>query len=791
MSEVPAADTGGELGLGDDGEFAVGEVSEEVGEFVREHDGRGRADRAGPVVVHEAELVGEREERVRADFDVGALRAVVQDRVVDGVGEALARGEGDDVEVVHAGARDEVVDDGALCAAFVLLRAEDLGVDALVDDDVDEARADGVLGEHVLDGADLLVERSLELALADAVALDDDARGPDVVERAEALRAALDAARDLRAHLLLHLLRLDVAGVLAEVLVERGGEAHDALAVAVPDVHAAHHGGRVGTLGLHEAPGRAVVEFGDDLREDLADDAGDALACERLGEYDLGGHGEFGDGEPLGELVEVEVVFLAAACGDDEQEEVCGAQVAHGLEPGLGVAGQFVHERLADVEVRALAGGLELVEEGPLRLHVLLVALQREDGPFEGVGGGEHAALRLAVEHRLGGEVVLFVLAERDSPGLHAPAVEAEHGGPPALQPDVLAFEEFLAFAEDAREEVALLLDADVLARLGFEQLHHEAARAQLVVEPGFAAELGHQVDRVRLASASALLLADQHRLVVRLDGAAPAFAQLVLLRDLALLAALAAQREPVRGRHLEVHVRDALGLGGVVLRDDLAALEALEQLLLEVALAEPAAELVHRLEHGLVEVDLLGGVDFDEAALDVVFVGAQVDGGAEARDDADGLLRVDLRARADVEELASDLRVLALELRAVEDVVEERLLELGLVGGARRRQRQLLGLALDHQAAHRRALHALRADHLRPEQHLVADLARQLVASRVAEHLLLQVRLLLGHFRTQLHPLHRHVTRFEFERVHPHGVPLDCSAFVFKKFWSLCKLHS
>ena len=163
-----------------------------------EHARCGRAHGSGPVVVHEAELVGETVERGGADAAARVrLRAVVEDGVVDGIGEAVAAVERDDVEVVEVAARDERVDDGAFLAAVVLARVEDLGVDAFVDDDLGELGVDAFLGERVEDGGDLLVEDGLELALADAVALDEDAHGLGLVEGVEGLAGCEHAGGDL------------------------------------------------------------------------------------------------------------------------------------------------------------------------------------------------------------------------------------------------------------------------------------------------------------------------------------------------------------------------------------------------------------------------------------------------------------------------------------------------------------------------------------------------------------------------------------------------------------------
>lgn len=163
-----------------------------------EHARRGCAHGSGPVVIHEAELVGEAVERGRADAAARVLlRAVVEHGVVHGIGESVAAVERDDVEVVEVAACDERVDDGAFLAAVVLARVEDLGVDSFVDDDVGELGVDSFLGERVEDGGDFLVEDGLELPLADAVALDEDARGLGLVECVEGLAGGEHASCDL------------------------------------------------------------------------------------------------------------------------------------------------------------------------------------------------------------------------------------------------------------------------------------------------------------------------------------------------------------------------------------------------------------------------------------------------------------------------------------------------------------------------------------------------------------------------------------------------------------------
>ena len=197
---------------------------------------------------------------------------------MDGVGDAVAAEEWEELEVVEVAALDERVDDGVFTTAVVLVRVEDLGVCAFVGDDVGELGTEELLGQGVEDGGDLLVEDGLELVLDEAVALDEDAHGLGLVECVESLTVGQDAGGDLGGELFLEGLLVRFGRVLAVAGVEARGEAEQAFAGAVPDVDAADHGRDVDAVGLHEPPGRAVVEFAHDLREEFADDGGDALA---------------------------------------------------------------------------------------------------------------------------------------------------------------------------------------------------------------------------------------------------------------------------------------------------------------------------------------------------------------------------------------------------------------------------------------------------------------------------------------------------------------------------------
>lgn len=685
------------------------------------HTGCGCTHRSGPVVLHEAELVRECVEFVRSDRHVGTLRSVVQHGLVDRIREALAAGQGHDEVVVHAPPGDQLVDDTALVAALVFGGVQQFGVDPLVDDHVGDLHIEMALGQGVLHCPDFLSQHGLELALAHPVTLDDEPPRLEAVELLEAFEHARHAAGDLRTQFFLHVLHLDFARLLAEVLVETCSEAHDAASVAVPHVHSTHHRRDVGALWLQESPGRAVVEFGDHLRQELADDAGRALATgQRTGEHDLRGDGQLTDRQPLGQFVEVQVVFLAATSRHDEQDEVCVLKVAHVLQPLLCVAPHFQHDGFVHLHLGALASTLEFTYERVLGVHVVLVALQRENGPLERIRMREHSALRLSVEHRLVAQVVLELAPEGNAAGMHASpfdvrqerlALVVEH------QPDAILVEQLPLLAEHRGEELLVLADAEVLLEFELHELHHEAACPQLVVESGLSAELGHQLDGVGLAAASTLLLRLQDRLVLGQHLAVLAFFELLLLGDFAGLVP-SPHGEAVLRAHVEFDVGDLLGLGGVVVCDDVAPFEALDDGVAQVAFVDLLAHLVHGLEHSLVEVDLLRGVDFDEDAL-LAFVFAHVDGRTLAGQDADALLGVDLLFRVDVEELAPDLRQPAVRLRAVEDVVEEDFLEADGVAGVVRSRSNRLGLVFVHGSRSR--LHdALGAHQLGAEEHVL-----------------------------------------------------------------------
>ena len=453
----------------------------------------------------------------------------------------------------------------------------------------------------------------------------------------------------------------------------------------MPDVDAADHGRDVDAVGRDEAPGGAVVEFADDLGEDLGHDRGDALGVGQCLVQDaLRRDAELGDGEALGEFVEVEVVLLAAACGEDEEQEVGVAEVAHVLEPLLCVARALLHHGLVHVDGGALAGGLELLDEGVFGADVFAVVLEREDGPAEGGRRGVDAALCLAVEHRAGREVVAGG-AERDAARRDAAGVEpAELGSVvAAAQADAPRVEEFFLLREDALQELLLLADALVGSGFELHQLHHEAARAQFVVETGLAAALGDELDAVDFAAAAALDLGDEHGLARGGECVAVALLQVVGVGDVARLSALARELEGAGRTEVEVDVDDAVGTGVLVLGDDLAVAEFGEQCVLQVAVAaESRAHVVHALEHVLVEVDLLCRVDFEEDAFGAAGgVDLDVDCRAVAVDDTELELGVDLLLAADVEELATDLREARARLSAVEEVVEDEFLLRGGVG--------------------------------------------------------------------------------------------------------------
>ena len=330
----------------------------------------------------------------------------------------------------------------------------------------------------------------------------------------------------------------------------------------MPDVDAADHCGDVDAVGRDETPGGAVVEFADDLGEDLGHDRGDALGVgECLVQDALRRDAELGDGEALSEFVEVEVVLLAAARGEDEEQEVGVAKVAHVFEPLLRVAWALLHHGLVDVDRGALAGGLELLDEGVFGADVFAVVLERKDGPAEGGRRRVDAALCLAVEHRAGREVVAGGAeghaARRDAAGVEAAELGAVVA---AAQADAPGVEELALLGEDALEELLLLADALVRAGLELHQLHHETACAQFVVEACLAAAFGDELHAVDFAAAAALDLGDEHGLARGGERVAVALLQVVSVRDVARLGALARELEGAGGTQVEVNVDDAVG---------------------------------------------------------------------------------------------------------------------------------------------------------------------------------------------------------------------------------------
>jgi len=76
-----------------------------------------------------------------------------------------------------------------------------------------------------------------------------------------------------------------------------------------------------------------------------------------------------------------------------------------------------------------------------------------------------------------------------------------------------------------------------------------------------------------------------------------------------------------------------------------------------------------------LIKVDFLSSVNFDEDAL-ATLVFPNMNSRTLACHNADPLFRVHLLFGADIKKLSCDLSLLALELCAVEDVVEEHFLE-------------------------------------------------------------------------------------------------------------------
>ena len=187
-------------------------------------------------------------------------------------------------------------------------------------------------------------------------------------------------------------------------------------------------------------------------------------------------------------------------------------------------------------------------------------------------------------------------------------------------QPHALCLKKLLRLSEHAHQEFFVLADALVLARLELHQLHHEITGTQFFVEAGLAAELGDELECVDPSASSALLLGHQHRLVLKLHVARPALLQLLAIGHFTRLLPTRSDRELVVRAHLEVDVGHFLGFGRVLLGDHVAALEARQDRRTQVALADLLAHLVHGLQHSLVEVDLLRGVDFelDAVLLDV-----------------------------------------------------------------------------------------------------------------------------------------------------------------------------
>jgi hypothetical protein len=264
--------------------------------------------------------------------------------------------------------------------------------------------------------------------------------------------------------------------------------------------------------------------------------------------------------------------------------------------------------------------------------------------------------------------------AKRGAGGLDAAGFErAELDVVVALaQADSPGAEQLALLGEDALEELLLLADALVRARLEAHQLHHEAARAQLVVEPGFAAALGDQLDAVDLPAAAALDLRDEHGLARGRELLAVALLEVLCLGHVAGLRAFARELEGARRAEVEVDVDDFVGARVLVLGDDLAVAQPREQRVLQVAVAaELGAHVVHALQHVLVEVDFPGEVDLVEhLLLTAGWVELHVHGGAVSVHDAQLQLRVDLLLAANVEELAADLREARARLGAVEEVL-------------------------------------------------------------------------------------------------------------------------
>jgi hypothetical protein len=152
----------------------------------------------------------------------------------------------------------------------------------------------------------------------------------------------------------------------------------------VADVDTTDHGENVDIVGLHQPPGRDVVDHTHDLRHDFADDRGDAFGVgECLVQDALPRNTEFGNYEALSEFAEVRVILLAAARWEDKHEKFGIVVVAHVLELLLCVARALLHHGLVDICRCALEGGLELIDEGVFDAYAFVVILEREDGPTE------------------------------------------------------------------------------------------------------------------------------------------------------------------------------------------------------------------------------------------------------------------------------------------------------------------------------------------------------------------------------------------------------------------------
>jgi hypothetical protein len=106
------------------------------------------------------------------------------------------------------------------------------------------------------------------------------------------------------------------------------------------------------------------------------------------------------------------------------------------------------------------------------------------EGDVSGLGaiGIECAKYRLVV-----------VVAQVDSPGL----------------------EQFFLFRDDALQEVHVIAESFIWTRLELHQLHDEATGAKFVVEIGFAAALGDEVNSVNATTEASLDFGDEHRLTL------------------------------------------------------------------------------------------------------------------------------------------------------------------------------------------------------------------------------------------------------------------------------------